>query len=98
MDKQRPLSGTCPDLKAQERSVGNDIMLVLRQTGFDAELVAVDAVDAAFADRTRAEWLFAQINRQHDRGPALLLETPAGILTLDQMLAKAFGPDDLTAR
>lgn len=39
----------------------------------DAELVAVDAVDAAFADRTRAEWLFAQINRQHDRGRALLL-------------------------
>ena len=31
-------------------------------------------------------------------GPALLLETPAGILTLDQMLPQAFGPDDLTAR
>lgn len=39
----------------------------------DADLVAVDAVDAAFADRSRAEWLFAQVNRQHDRGHALLV-------------------------
>lgn len=39
----------------------------------DAELVAVDAVDVALHDRARAEWLFAQINRQHDRGHALLL-------------------------
>ncbi len=28
-------------------------------------------------------------------GPRLLLETPAGILTLDQMLPQAFGPDDV---
>ena len=31
-------------------------------------------------------------------GAGLVLETPAGILTLDQMLPQAFGPDDLTAR
>ncbi|MBK7821675.1 MAG: cytidine deaminase [Tessaracoccus sp.] len=30
-------------------------------------------------------------------GPRLLLETPAGILTLDQMLPQAFGPADLDA-
>lgn len=39
----------------------------------DAALVAVDAIDIAYSDRARAEWLFAQANRQHDRGHALLL-------------------------
>jgi DnaA family protein len=39
----------------------------------DADLVAIDAVEAAADDRLRAEWLFAQINRQHDRNRALLL-------------------------
>ncbi|GMU44331.1 MAG: DnaA regulatory inactivator Hda [Xanthomonadales bacterium] len=43
----------------------------------DDELVAVDAIDCACRDRTRAEWLFAQINRQHDRGRALLLAARA---------------------
>jgi DnaA family protein len=52
----------------------------------DADLVAVDAVEAAVGDRDRAEWLFAQINRQHDRNRALLLamrglpETIAAVL------------------
>lgn len=39
----------------------------------DAELVAVDDVDRALGERALAEWLFGQINRQHDRGRALLL-------------------------
>lgn len=39
----------------------------------DADLVAVDDVDCALAGRALAEWLFAQFNRQHDRGRALLL-------------------------
>ncbi len=39
----------------------------------DADLVAVDAVDVVASDRVLAEWLFAQINRQHDRNRALLL-------------------------
>lgn len=43
----------------------------------DAELVAVDAIDCAYRDRARAEWLFAQVNRQHDRGHALLLAARA---------------------
>ena len=39
----------------------------------DADLVAVDDVDCALTGRNLAEWLFAQVNRQHDRGHALLL-------------------------
>jgi DnaA family protein len=39
----------------------------------DADLVAIDNVDQALGDRALALWLFAQINRQHDRGRALLL-------------------------
>lgn len=43
----------------------------------DAELVAVDAIDCAYRDGARAEWLFAQVNRQHDHGRALLLAARA---------------------
>ncbi|MGE4069790.1 MAG: DnaA/Hda family protein [Lysobacterales bacterium] len=39
----------------------------------DAELVAIDDVGLALGERTLAEWLFAEINRQHDRQRALLL-------------------------
>jgi len=39
----------------------------------DADLIAVDDVDLALAGRGLAQWLFTQINRQHDRGHALLL-------------------------
>ncbi len=39
----------------------------------DADLVAVDDIDRALADPLLAQWLFAQINRQHDRSRALLL-------------------------
>jgi len=39
----------------------------------DADLVAVDDVDRALADPVLAQWLFTQVNRQHDRCRALLL-------------------------
>jgi DnaA-homolog protein len=39
----------------------------------DAELVAIDDVSQALTDRPLAEWLFTEINRQHDRQRALLL-------------------------
>ena len=35
-----------------------------------------------------------QLLNEHG-GPALVLETPAGLRTLDEMLPQAFGPDDL---
>lgn len=39
----------------------------------DADLVAIDDVGLAQTERPLAEWLFAEINRQHDRRHALLL-------------------------
>jgi len=42
----------------------------------DADLIAVDDVDRALGNSTTAHWLFAQINRQHDRARALLLALP----------------------
>ena len=39
----------------------------------DAELVAIDDVGLALGNHALAEWLFAEINRQHDRQRALLL-------------------------
>jgi DnaA-homolog protein len=39
----------------------------------DAELVAIDDVAMALTDRPLAEWLFTEINRQHDRQRALLM-------------------------
>ena len=52
----------------------------------NAGLVAVDDVDRALAERTLAEWLFAQINRQHDRGGALLLAARSPPATTDALL------------
>jgi DnaA-homolog protein len=43
------------------------------QEPVNAQLVAVDDADRALTDRATAEWLFGEINRQHDHGRALLL-------------------------
>jgi len=42
----------------------------------DADLIVVDDVDCALNHMGTAQWLFAQINRQHDRLRALLLALP----------------------
>ena len=74
----------------------------------DADLVAVDDVDQALAGRDLAQWLFTQINRQHDRGRALLLAmrgavTEATLPDLVSRLARAEAvhlkaPDDVARR
>lgn len=74
----------------------------------DAELVAVDDVDQALRERALAEWLFGQINRQHDRGRALLLAVRGDVATsvlpdLGSRLARAEAlhleqPDDIARK
>ena len=74
----------------------------------DADLIAVDDVDLALAERGLAQWLFTQINRQHDRGHALLLAargpvTDAVLPDLASRLAQAQAlhlnsPDDAARR
>ncbi len=43
-----------------------------------ADLIAIDELDLAYASRELSEALFALINRQHDRGQALVLAARSG--------------------
>ena len=43
-----------------------------------ADLIAIDDADRAYADSARSEALFALINRQHDRNAALLIAARSG--------------------
>lgn len=44
----------------------------------DADLIAIDELDLAYSSRELSEALFVLINRQHDRGQALVLAARSG--------------------
>lgn len=75
--KTHLLLATCEAARAAGHAVAYLPLLRLEAEALteplDADLVAVDDIDRALTESGLATWLFAQINRQHDRCRALLL-------------------------